>query len=44
MVTPDIDKTAGNYNLIGYEEKDSLNINRNTFNYEGECTNSSKYR
>jgi hypothetical protein len=44
MVIPDIDKTAGKYNLIGYKEKDSLKINRNTFNYEGECTNSSKNR
>jgi len=41
MVIPDIDKTAEKYNLIGYEEKDSMKNNRNTLNYEGECTHSS---
>jgi hypothetical protein len=44
MVIPDIDKIAGKYNLIGYEEHDSVNNNRNTLNYEGECTNSSEHR
>jgi hypothetical protein len=44
MVITDIDKTAEKYDLIGYEGKDSSKNNRNTLNFEGECTNSSEHR
>jgi len=44
MVITGLDKTAETYNLIGYEERDSMKNNRNTLNYEGECTISWEHR